>query len=298
MQKANIYSAALAASFDHEGKPVRRHRVGEAIGATQIGGSLYELAEDEGAAPFHFHHGTEEWLIVIAGSPTVCGNEGERVLRRGDLVCFPDGPAGAHQVRGPGTVFLLAEQQRLAVAEYPDQDGGAERGSGPPPQPAQEGHGASGTVANLFESQRSADEGDPEGYQVPYLRFGPLIGAAALGLTVYELTAGQSICPYHYEYPEEEWLIVLEGTPTLRNPVGEHELAAGDLVCFPSGPEGAHKVTNRSAGRALVAMVSTKSATAVAVYPDSNKVGVWSGDGDVAMLVPRGAAVDYWVGEI
>jgi uncharacterized cupin superfamily protein len=151
---------------------------------------------------------------------------------------------------------------------------------------------------NLFDAARSSDEDDHDGYRVPYLRVGPLIGAAALGLTVYELTPGQSICPYHYEYPEEEWLIVLEGTPTLRNPEGETELAAGDLVCFPSGPGGAHKVTNRGGNRALVAMLSTKSKTAVAVYPDSNKVGVWSGDGDVAMLVPREAAVDYWHGEI
>ena len=63
-------------------------------------------------------------------------------------------------------------------------------------------------------------------------------------------------------------------------------LDPGDTVCFPAGPEGAHKVTNRNPERALVAMLSTKAKTAVAVYPDSDKVGVWSGDGDVAMLVP------------
>lgn len=153
-------------------------------------------------------------------------------------------------------------------------------------------------IANVFDAERAADEGDPAGYEVPYARLGPAIGASALGLTVYELREGQSICPYHYEYPDEEWLIVLEGTPTLRDPEGESELAPGDLVCFPPGPEGAHKVTNRAGGRALVAMLSTKSKTAVAVYPDSGKVGVWSGDGDVKLLVPRAAAVDYWHGEI
>jgi uncharacterized cupin superfamily protein len=150
---------------------------------------------------------------------------------------------------------------------------------------------------NLFDTPRAADEGDPAGYEVPYARIGPLIGASALGLTVYELAEGQSICPYHYEYPEEEWLIVLEGTPTLRDPDGEHKLAEGDLVCFPPGPEGAHKVSNRAPARALVAMLSTKSSPSVAVYPDSDKVGVWSGDGEVALLFPRDAAVDYWVGE-
>ena len=45
-------------------------------------------------------------------------------------------------------------------------------------------------------------------------------------------------------------------------------------------------------------MLSTKQKTAVAVYPDSDKVGVWSGDGEVKALFPRSAAVDYWHGEL
>ena len=131
-------------------------------------------------------------------------------------------------------------------------------------------------VVNLFDAERKQDEGDPPGYEVLYARLGPLLGASNLGMTVYELHPGQSICPYHYEYPEEEWLIVLEGRPTLRVPDGEHELDPGDTVCFPMGPDGAHKVTNRTTDRVLVAMLSTKAKTAVCVYPDSDKVGVWS----------------------
>ena len=45
-------------------------------------------------------------------------------------------------------------------------------------------------------------------------------------------------------------------------------------------------------------MLSTKAKTAVAVYPDSDKIGVWSGDGEVKHLFPRSAAVDYWHGEL
>jgi uncharacterized cupin superfamily protein len=154
-------------------------------------------------------------------------------------------------------------------------------------------------VVNLFEAERIPDEDNPPaGYEILYARLGPKLGAANLGMTVYELAEGQSICPYHYEYPEEEWLIVLEGRPTLRVPQGETELDPGDTVCFPSGPEGAHKVTNRGTDRVLVAMLSSKAKVAVAVYPDSGKVGVWSGDGDVAMIVPRTAAVDYFQGEV
>ena len=93
---------------------------------------------------------------------------------------------------------------------------------------------------------------------------GPSIGAEQLGGSVYELDPGESTCPYHYEGVEEEWLLVLAGTPTLRDPEGEHELAAGDLVCFPPGPEGAHKVTNRSGAVARILMLSTMPGTSSA----------------------------------
>jgi hypothetical protein len=42
-------------------------------------------------------------------------------------------------------------------------------------------------------------------------------------------------------------------------------------------------------------MFSTKDEPAVAIYPDSDKVGIFSTDGPV--LFPRSAAVDYWHGE-
>ena len=152
-------------------------------------------------------------------------------------------------------------------------------------------------VANLFEIALEADEQDPEGYRASAARVGPLIGASALGLSVYELPPGQSICPYHYEYPEE-WLIVLEGSPRLRDPEGERELEPWDVVCFRVGPAGAHKVTNRTQEQVRVAMLSTRHPTAVAVYPDSDKIGAWSGDGEVKHLFRRADAADYYDGEV
>jgi uncharacterized cupin superfamily protein len=153
-------------------------------------------------------------------------------------------------------------------------------------------------VVNLFEVGLTKDEGDPPGYVASYLRVGPLVGASALGLSVYELVPGNSICPYHYEYPMEEWLVVLEGQATLRHPEGEEVLGPWDAVCFPPGPAGAHKVTNRGDGRVRVAMLSTKLEPNVSVYPDSDKIGVWSGDGEVEHLFRRGDAVEYFDGEL
>lgn len=150
---------------------------------------------------------------------------------------------------------------------------------------------------NLSKLKIEYDESDPEGYRVGMSRFGPSIGASKLGASVYELPPGQSVCPYHYEYPEEEWLIVLDGRPTLRHPAGEDELAPDDVVCFPAGPEGAHKVTNRTEETVRVLMFSTRTETAVSVYPDSDKFGVWTGNKDDKVIVRRSSHVDYYEGE-
>jgi uncharacterized cupin superfamily protein len=151
-----------------------------------------------------------------------------------------------------------------------------------------------GDVVNLYEVETSRDADDPPGYETPYSRIGPLIGASALGLSVYDLATGQSVCPYHYEHGFEEWLLVLAGRPTLRDPDGEHELEPGDLVLFPDGPEGAHKVTNRGEEHVRVAIASNKGEPGVAVYPDSGKIGVWP----PGKLFRLEDAVDYFDGEI
>jgi uncharacterized cupin superfamily protein len=152
---------------------------------------------------------------------------------------------------------------------------------------------------NVFHADLQHDAEDPDGYVAGYNRFGPAIGGAMLGATIYELPEGQSNCPYHYEYGNEEWLLVLEGRLTVRHPGGEDELEPGDVVCFPVGPDGAHKLTNRGAETVKCVMVSTKFEPSVAVYPDSDKLGVWpGGDRDRIMAKRADTKVDYWEGEL
>jgi uncharacterized cupin superfamily protein len=151
---------------------------------------------------------------------------------------------------------------------------------------------------NLFSAELQHDEDDPEGYVAGYLRFGDSIGARRLGGTIYELGPGQSNCPYHYEYGNEEWLIVLDGTLTVRRPDGDETFEPGDVVCFVEGPDGAHKLTNRGEGTVRLLMLSTKRDPSVAVYPDSDKIGAWSGDDRDKLMVKRDSNVDYWTDEL
>jgi uncharacterized cupin superfamily protein len=152
---------------------------------------------------------------------------------------------------------------------------------------------------NVFSSDLQWDEEDPPGYTTGWYRFGDDVGGSMLGATIYELRPGQSNCPYHYEYGNEEWVIVLRGRLTVRHPGGEQELEAGDTVAFVNGPDGAHKLTNRSDEPVRVLMFSTKVEPNAAVYPDSDKIGLWPGDDRDKIMVNRADAnVDYWAGEV
>ena len=134
----------------------------------------------------------------------------------------------------------------------------------------------------------------PDGYRFAFARLAPALGAVKLGASVYDLGPGQSSFPYHYEYGCEEWLLVISGRPTLRHPGGEDELEPGDFVGFPEGPEGAHKVSNRTDETVRIMILSTKGGLGVAVYPDSDKVGVFTEAGADDVMVRRESNVGYW----
>ncbi len=151
--------------------------------------------------------------------------------------------------------------------------------------------------ANALTAECEYSDEDPPGYRAGVAKVGAQAGGKALAVKVFEIPSGESLCPYHYEY-EEEWLLVFGGEVVLRTPDGETPLEAGDLVCFQPGPEGAHKLTNTSASGARVMMFSSAREPAVAVYPDSDKIGVWPGNAaDEVMLRRVDGSVEYYDGE-
>jgi uncharacterized cupin superfamily protein len=135
-------------------------------------------------------------------------------------------------------------------------------------------------------------------------RLGRQVGAARLGLSLYELSAGWKRGAYHCHYGNEELLIVLSGRPSLRTPEGWRELEEGEMVHFPVGEAGAHKVVNRSAEPVRYLMLSEMNAPDVVLYPDSKKVlaisrppGSEGDEEELAYWFRVEDAVDYWDGE-
>jgi uncharacterized cupin superfamily protein len=146
------------------------------------------------------------------------------------------------------------------------------------------------------------DESEREGFSYRDCWLGNQAGAERLGASLYEIEPGQATFPYHWHTANEEVLLVLEGTVTLREPGGAREVPAGEVVAFPRGERGAHQLYNRGGDRARFIVLSEMNWPDPCVYPDSGKVGV--------ALVPRGdeswprkrvffeaTAVDYWDGE-
>jgi uncharacterized cupin superfamily protein len=139
------------------------------------------------------------------------------------------------------------------------------------------------------------DDNDPDGFRSGMFRGG--FGAKLTGASVYDIPPGQALCPYHYEYGEEEWLIVLEGTASLRTPDGTEPMGPMELAFFPTGPEGAHMVRNDTDAPLRVLMFSNTALPTATAYPDSDKIGVWTGiEGDDRIL-ERSKHVGYFHGE-
>jgi uncharacterized cupin superfamily protein len=105
------------------GAITRAVRVGAHAGAERLGATLYELESGAMASPLHFHHGAEEILFVIAGEPTLrigIGDD-ERTLATGEVVSFPPGREGTHQIvnraAAPARVLVCSTNELPEVAE-------------------------------------------------------------------------------------------------------------------------------------------------------------------------------------
>jgi uncharacterized cupin superfamily protein len=98
----------------------------ERLDAKVIGATVYEIGAGQTCWPYHYHHGVEDWLYVVTGTPLLRDPGGERALEPGELVAFSSGPGGAHTVRGPGRVVIFSAGARgrgeALVTLYPDSD--------------------------------------------------------------------------------------------------------------------------------------------------------------------------------
>jgi uncharacterized cupin superfamily protein len=155
-------------------------------------------------------------------------------------------------------------------------------------------------VVNVFDDEW--EQGfDRDGYVSRIRSLRKALGAERMGASVFELAPGERSTPYHFQYAEEEWLLVLDGEPSLRTPEGVRTLKKGDIVAFRRGPEGAHQIRNETSLPARVLMISTREDVEVAVFPDSGKTFASANrlrpGGSVSLMNRTEANLDYFDGE-
>lgn len=138
------------------------------------------------------------------------------------------------------------------------------------------------------------------GFHCKRARVSRQAGSERLGVSLWELPPGEAAYPYHYHLAEEELVLVLDGTPSLRTPEGWRDLAQGEVVAFLRGEDGAHQLVNRTGETVRFLAFSTNGEPDIVIRPDSSTLGAYErqADGGGLRAVFRTTdAVDYYEGE-
>jgi uncharacterized cupin superfamily protein len=141
---------------------------------------------------------------------------------------------------------------------------------------------------------------DHDGFRARRARLSRQAGAERLGLSLWEVEPGQAAYPYHAHLAEEEIVIVLDGTPSLRTPDGWRDLEQGEVVSFLRGEQGAHQIVNRTNEPVRFLAFSPCGEPDVVIQPDSGKIGVFERRPDgsgMRLLFRREDERDYYDGE-
>jgi uncharacterized cupin superfamily protein len=129
LRRANLAAIVCDPPRPHLPEGFRRSsatRIGASLGAADTGLSIYELPPGQASSPYHYEDPVEEWLLVVSGTPTLRHPGGEQQLEPWDIVFFPPGPTGAHQVRNNGEstarIAMFSSTVAVGTVVYPDSD--------------------------------------------------------------------------------------------------------------------------------------------------------------------------------
>ena len=121
---ANVFEPEWDGDQQRPGFSYRRAQVGRQAGAERLGASVYEIPPGESTFPYHHHTANEEMLVVLSGRPSLRTPDGWRELEEGEVVPFPTGERGVHQLANRSAakarVLIVSEMNAPEVNVYPD----------------------------------------------------------------------------------------------------------------------------------------------------------------------------------
>jgi uncharacterized cupin superfamily protein len=97
-------------------------------------------------------------------------------------------------------------------------------------------------------------------------QLGDFFGLKNFGVNLTRLLPGSQSSIFHYHTKQDEFVFVLEGTPTLVTDEGETLLEPGMCIGFAAGGS-AHQIINRSANDALYIEIGDRTPGDEGIYP-------------------------------
>lgn len=88
------------------------------------------------------------------------------------------------------------------------------------------------------------------------------------------LPPGRQANQLHYHLLEEEHVLVLEGSMTVRLGAARHVVHAGHYVCFPAAQKVGHALVNHTDAPCRYLVLGNPQKADVAVFPETGRVGV------------------------
>lgn len=123
----------------------------------------------------------------------------------------------------------------------------------------------------------------PEGFAARMLgrdkkQLGDIFGLKNFGVNLTRLAPHSESSLFHKHSKQDEFIFILEGTPTLIKEDGETLLEPGMCAGFPAG-KSAHQLVNKTASDVLYIEVGDRSAEDVVSYPNDDLKAALGSDG-------------------
>jgi uncharacterized cupin superfamily protein len=113
--------------FDQVTQGRAKRALGNLFDLTQFGVNHTTLAPHAASALRHYHSFEDELVYVLAGTPTLETDEGQRLLKPGDVVGFKGGETNGHRIINlsdePAEILEIGTRRPdVDEAFYPDED--------------------------------------------------------------------------------------------------------------------------------------------------------------------------------